>query len=98
MCFGKADDSKKKLNHTLGNDGDFWMALEDYQTNFNKMFLCRLYNDSIGAVWKRDQFKLEWKGKTAGGCMNNATWVNNPQFSLKPSKDTPIFISLMQVL
>ncbi len=27
--------------------------------------------------------KGEWKGITAGGCLNHSTWRNNPQFSLQ---------------
>jgi len=40
----------------------------------------------------------EWKGVSAGGCMNyRSTWMNNPQFSLVCSKAGPVEILLTQI-
>lgn len=36
----------------------------------------------------------EWKDHTAGGCLNYATWRNNPQFSLEVLKETEVNIFL----
>jgi len=36
----------------------------------------------------------EWKGKTAGGCKNHATYLNNPQFLLLTKKATKATIAV----
>jgi len=38
----------------------------------------------------------EWKGETAGGCINHWTWRNNPQFILTVKKDLIATITLKQ--
>jgi hypothetical protein len=30
-------------------------------------------------------------------CINNSTWVRNPQYSLCPTVETQLFVSLVQV-
>jgi len=42
----------------------------------------------------------EWKGKTAGGCINykGSTWMNNPQFLLVCGKPGPVDILLTQIV
>jgi len=40
------------------------------------------------------EMKGEWKGITAGGCLNQSTWRNNPQFQLKTDKKADMWISL----
>jgi hypothetical protein len=40
------------------------------------------------------EMKGEWKGITAGGCLNQSTWRNNPQFQLKTDKKANMWISL----
>eukprot|EP01087_Luapelamoeba_hula_P002002 TRINITY_DN1177_c0_g3_i2.p1 TRINITY_DN1177_c0_g3~~TRINITY_DN1177_c0_g3_i2.p1 ORF type:complete len:501 (-),score=64.43 TRINITY_DN1177_c0_g3_i2:91-1593(-) len=90
-------DLLKKLNFQLGDDGDFWMNLKDYTSYFNRLFVCRLYHDDIGKIWQKHMYRGEWRGRSAGGCMNHLTWVYNPQLGLTPgSKSTTAFISLYQ--
>lgn len=36
----------------------------------------------------------EWEGHTAGGCLNYATWRNNPQFKLDIGAKTEVTIFL----
>ena len=59
------------------------MSLDDFF-----LHLCRFFTDD----YCEQTFKLEWstsKG-TAGGCINNATVVNNPQLLLKTNSSIPI--------
>jgi len=37
-----------------------------------------------------------WRGETAGGCANHATWVKNPQFSLQLTQHGPVTVTLTQ--
>jgi len=38
---------------------------------------------------KSAAIKGEWRGSTAGGCYNSATWINNPKFLLTPATSPP---------
>jgi hypothetical protein len=40
------------------------------------------------------EMKGEWRGVTAGGCLNQSTWRNNPQFQLKTDKKASMWVSL----
>ena len=92
MCVPQA-----KLGHTPGNDGLYWMNLQDFVTHFNRLYGCRLYQDEVGEKWCRTAVNGEWKGASAGGCINNSTWSRNPQYSLCPTVNTQLFVSLVQV-
>eukprot|EP01102_Stenamoeba_stenopodia_P021684 TRINITY_DN8814_c0_g1_i3.p1 TRINITY_DN8814_c0_g1~~TRINITY_DN8814_c0_g1_i3.p1 ORF type:complete len:994 (+),score=230.58 TRINITY_DN8814_c0_g1_i3:54-3035(+) len=46
--------------------------------------------------WNSISLKDEWKGKTAGGCKNNASWVHNPQFLLKVNRPCNVLLILTQ--
>jgi len=39
-----------------------------------------------------------WKGPTAGGCLNEPTWLKNPQFLLEVEKTGTVLITLTQTL
>jgi len=47
--------------------------------------------------WKWVTGKGEWRGKSAGGCRNYLTCINNPQFLLRTRKATTATILLSQV-
>jgi len=57
-----------------------------YLSNFNA-FLMALVSSGLS------ECEGEWKGKSAGGCVNFPTWRNGPQFQL-----TPKFITNVHVL
>lgn len=46
--------------------------------------------------WNNITLRDDWKGKSAGGCRNNPTWVNNPQFYLRVLKPCNILIIAQQ--
>jgi hypothetical protein len=83
----------KKLNYQFGDDGTFWMNWEDFAKEFNRVYIVRLY-DELG--WQSAAIDSEWKGITAGGCVNFPTWKNNPQFALTLSSASNVMISLTQ--
>ena len=81
---------KAKLAFTAADDGIFWMAFEDFVTEFRNLYVCRVFPDSWHAVGGISQ----WHGESAGGSTNNETCKNNPMFELKVSAPTQAFITL----
>ncbi|XP_078397896.1 calpain-9 isoform X1 [Cetorhinus maximus] len=82
-----ADD--KRLNVISKNDGEFWMAFDDFKKHFDKVEVCNLTPDSLGEdafhKWEVTVFEGSWtKGCTAGGCRNfqDTFWIN-PQYKVK---------------
>jgi len=45
---------------------------------------------------KTYKFRGEWKGKSAGGCLNHSTWRYNPQLFLTAQEKTHLTIKLIQ--
>ena len=74
----------------------FWMSFEDFVKNFNKIYVCRIYDDDTGEKWLGEVLQGEWTADTSGGCMNTSGWTRNPQYSLSVSQNTPMFITLAQ--
>jgi hypothetical protein len=85
--------TRKDLKHSLGDDGTFWISFEDFIIEFNKMYLCRLISDT---EYRKVSFHGKWRGKSAGGCANYPTWVNNPQYRLTVPKACEVIISVQQ--
>jgi len=81
-----------QLNYTIVDDGTFWMRLKDFCKFYTKLFICHLYNDSVGDRYTTIMLKGEWKGETAGGCPNNASWCKNPQFGVTHDEPQPITV------
>lgn len=81
------------LGHSLGDDGSFWIEYKDFVVQYNKIYLCRLIDDK---KWKKFVFGGKWRGALAGGCANNKTWVNNPQFRLDVHERAEVVISTQQ--
>jgi hypothetical protein len=78
------------------NDGSFWMQLEDFQHYYSRLFVCRLYSDAVGDQYFRYMMHGQWSGRSAGGCSNNSTWKDNPQFGLTVHESANICVSLTQ--
>lgn len=50
----------------------------------------------ISEQWSCTTVEGEWRGPTAGGCRNHATWVNNLQYQLKVLQPCNIVVILAQ--
>ncbi|KAG9478247.1 hypothetical protein GDO78_013313 [Eleutherodactylus coqui] len=82
-------DPEQSVN-VISEDGEFWMAVEDFQKNYHFLEICHLGPQSIlqiGAAakpWEYTTYEGRWvKGLSAGGSLTSSDyyWMN-PQFSL----------------
>ncbi len=66
------------------------MSIADFYTNFSELNLCRLFGDEFVEI----SYSSEWSTakKTAGGCMNNKTYGQNPQMKLFVEGSGPVEI------
>ncbi|KAJ6944989.1 calpain-type cysteine protease DEK1-like [Populus alba x Populus x berolinensis] len=91
------DRMKHKLKHVpQSKDGIFWMSWQDFQIHFRSIYICRVYPPEM-----RYSVHGQWRGYSAGGCQDYASWNQNPQFRLRatgPDASLPIhvFITLTQ--
>eukprot|EP01017_Pseudomicrothorax_dubius_P040658 TRINITY_DN6396_c0_g1_i2.p1 TRINITY_DN6396_c0_g1~~TRINITY_DN6396_c0_g1_i2.p1 ORF type:complete len:257 (-),score=63.04 TRINITY_DN6396_c0_g1_i2:90-860(-) len=89
----------KQLNVQFQRDGCFWMCVEDFidEKNFKNFYVCRIFDPTI---WTKYELKGKWDEATAGGFPNPqntaAKLEKNPQYGLKASKKTTVFIELTQ--
>ncbi|XP_051578860.1 calpain-2 catalytic subunit-like [Myxocyprinus asiaticus] len=80
---------ERKTCQYEANDGEFWMSMEDYTTNFSVMDVCCLCPDFLDASskchWTSKYDIRHWiAGSTAGGNNSNIeTFWTNPQFRLR---------------
>ncbi|XP_054852648.1 calpain-14-like [Eublepharis macularius] len=81
---------EKILLHRNGDDGEFWMSLQDFKTHFDNLIICKLTPDLMsqedGKKWMSSlQFGRWVKGITAGGRLraHKGTFWMNPQYQLK---------------
>jgi len=89
-------DAKRTLKHSAADDGTFWMTYEDWKRQYNRMFICRLYDDDFGHKYSKYILKGTWSGSTAGGCSNFQSWKNNPQFCFQLKKPCELVVVLTQ--
>lgn len=81
-------EEQKRLGHAALDDGEFWMAFEDFKTHFDKVDICNLTPDALEDntlhKWEVTVHQGSWvRGSTAGGCRNFLdTFWTNPQIKL----------------
>ncbi|XP_047467978.1 calpain-2 catalytic subunit-like [Mugil cephalus] len=90
--------------HTVCNNGEFWMTLEDFCKFYEDLDICSPSPDFLDtnscSKWKTEMYFGRWvAGTTAGGCLNNKdSFWTNPQFRVKSysEKEGEMLVSLMQ--
>nr|XP_022343064.1 calpain-5-like [Crassostrea virginica]XP_022343065.1 calpain-5-like [Crassostrea virginica] len=78
-----SDGEKKELGLTFADNGEFWMSFEDFCRYFTSIDICHMINTSLislSKTWKEDVVEGEWKRNRCGGCANNRTFLENPQY------------------
>ncbi|XP_053577607.1 calpain-1 catalytic subunit [Bombina bombina] len=92
-----------------GEDGEFWMQMDDFLRYFDILEVCNLTADSLQGEsshgWNANSFHSSWvPGHNAGGCKNYiGTFWTNPQFLVTLQEDDldseggcTLLVSLMQ--
>jgi hypothetical protein len=89
--------TKEKINLDE-EDGTFLMCFNDFRKIFSKIYICIDFPPSIVGFRITDC----WSASESGGLPINNTqeefisWAKNPQYYLKLTKDSTVFISLLQ--
>ncbi|KAG8448049.1 hypothetical protein GDO86_015227 [Hymenochirus boettgeri] len=105
--WNKVSKSEKTtLGLTVRDDGEFWMTFEDWCMNFRYVDVCRILNTSrlnCYKVWEKGEARGMWRINTdpllnrSGGCFNENTFFQNPQYTFEVKKDEDeVLISLQQ--
>jgi calpain-5 len=84
-----SEAKRKELGLVFEDDGEFWMAFDDFCQEFSSVSVCRIiYTSFIGSImsggakhWSEGVFKGAWtRPDKCGGCVNNReTFFKNPQ-------------------
>ncbi|XP_040917436.1 calpain-1 catalytic subunit-like [Toxotes jaculatrix] len=80
---------ERELCLSVGDDGEFWMTLEDFCKYYVDLDICSASPDFLdgnsSCHWKTSMYEGRWvAGTTAGGCMNNrASFWTNPQYRIQ---------------
>ncbi|XP_062917071.1 calpain-5-like isoform X1 [Mobula hypostoma] len=97
----------KRIDVDVKNDGEFWMAFQDWCELFTNVISCRLINTSLWSIhktWDEVILRGAWKIhedpflNRAGGCTNYLdTFLQNPQYVFDVTKEEDeVLISLQQ--
>ncbi|XP_015680962.1 calpain-5, partial [Protobothrops mucrosquamatus] len=98
---------REKLGMTVEDDGEFWMAFDDFCRYFTDIIKCRLINTSylsIHKTWEEAVLKGAWTRhedplkNRCGGCINNReTFLQNPQYVFDVKKpDDEVLVCIQQ--
>ena len=102
--------ARERLQVEFKDDGTFWMSWEDFQTQLNKIYVCRIYDTQLygsrearapvgppaAGEWCRYEIEHSWTDANAGGCFNFPQWRKNPQFEIRTGEMTDAVFLLMQ--
>ncbi|RUS70059.1 hypothetical protein EGW08_022174 [Elysia chlorotica] len=95
-----SEREKKELGLTFDENGEFWMAFDDFCRYFTHIDICHMMNTAFFTLkrsWKETTEFGEWRrGGRAGGCGNHQTFLENPQYLLEVYEDQEMRISLEQ--
>uniref|UniRef100_A0A8C6PBU0 Calpain-1 catalytic subunit n=1 Tax=Nothobranchius furzeri TaxID=105023 RepID=A0A8C6PBU0_NOTFU len=107
--WDSVDSSTRSRLQNRSEDGEFWMAFNEFLREFSRLEICNLTADALQNTqikkWSTSLFQGEWRrGSTAGGCRNYpASFWLNPQFKINlQNPDTPgkrdcsFLVALMQ--
>ncbi|XP_045183793.2 calpain-5-like isoform X2 [Mercenaria mercenaria] len=91
-----------KMGIKFESEGEFWMSLVDFVSNFTNVDICHFVNTSIISLkktWHESVFHGDWHvaGRNGGSDWNSRTFLSNPQyvFDIGATKDK-IMVSLEQ--
>ncbi|XP_065200380.1 calpain-A isoform X2 [Planococcus citri] len=86
------NEEKQMLGLTFEQDGEFWMAFQDFVKRFDRLEVCLINPDTLpdelkgecNKRWEMSVFEGEWtRGVSAGGCRNYLeTFHYNPQYRI----------------
>ncbi|KAM9728566.1 calpain-1 catalytic subunit-like [Menidia menidia] len=97
-----------RANCLKHEDGEFWMALENFSCYFAMFSICcetpNFIDGDLSCAWKCMIYDGSWMaGVSAGGSINNQTFATNPQYRIQVTiidkedpEDHNILLSLMQ--
>lgn len=74
-----------KMGIKFENEGEFWMSLDDFVSNFTNVDICHFVNTSIISLkktWSESIFHGQWhvSGRSGGSDWNSRTFLSNPQY------------------
>ncbi|KAG5843200.1 calpain-5-like [Anguilla anguilla] len=101
------DMERKAMEITVEDDGEFWMAFDDWCTYFTDVDVCRIINTSMLSLektWHEAVHFSSWTKNSdplrnrCGGCLNHRpTFLQNPQYVFDVTKELDeVLISLQQ--
>ena len=98
-----SEKEKQKLGLATEDDGEFWMAWDDFVMQFTDISINHLINTSLfsfSKTWKEVSIQGNWtRPDRAGGCLNHpASFLSNPQyrFDLPGREDEEVVLQLSQ--
>ncbi|KAH3848959.1 calpain-5-like [Dreissena polymorpha] len=96
-----SEGRKKEIGLTFDDNGEFWMSFEDFCCHFTWMDICHIFNLSVFSMektWREGKVNEQWsEPNRCGGCQNNNTFLQNPQYIFDIVKDEDeVMISLEQ--
>lgn len=93
--------SKKEMGLNFDENGEFWMAFEDFCRYYTDIDICHIMNTSLFSIkkkWKEYIGKGEWTSPSrCGGCGNYSdSFLHNPQYLFNVENAEELLVSLEQ--